>query len=509
MDHFKGVRPTSPDDPYTPMVDTRDRFLRKTTALSAELTWDLAGGVLTSRTSGKWVKQKLYFDRDALFGQPFNTSAAAGREFWVGFRDTTIDAYQQSLDYTHAVTLFGLSGDFAGGVEFLADETERFSYEGTICALVPTPAVCPRANPANANNIAAYHVKSKSYSGFASLNLSLTERLEMTIEGRLIHDTADFDGAQEFGSNAVRVYDRFINPARRSDSLKSTDFSPAVSAKFAVTDNSNIFGRIATGYRAGGFNDRTGNTLSPTRTDLLPGTFDPETNISYELGFKGEYSSVPVLDSVFLDIAGYYIESDDVIIDSTATVINPSDSIINNKNGGTSEQYGVEVQVRTRTRLGENTLVTTYIGMNYAEGFYTDPDARANPTINAATGMVTVAGAPIFGNRIPLLPKWQASASLGVEHTIGEHALFATLGYTGEWQQAHDQAQTQPFTRRVADRALFDLSAGYRNEDYTVRGVVKNLFDNQFWLAPAVAAQGRTARTNLPTEWRFEVTRRF
>jgi iron complex outermembrane receptor protein len=505
-------------DYYSPHIDTPDRFTRDTQAQALTLTWGIGDGTLTSRTVGRQIDSIFQFDRDELFGFPFNGggAVAASRELWEGYRDTTVESFQQIIDYVQPVQVFGMSGDVALGGEYLSTDTLRFGYESTICASTSPPppglgcATGAGADPANANNVTLFEQSFESYSAFASLRLDVTDRLDVTIDGRMIWDSSDFYGQLERGTNAQRVYDRFINPQVRTDSAEWDNFAPAVSFVYSLTDDTNIFGRIATGYRPGGFNERTAADLSiPAGTALLPGSFEPETNISYELGVKGEYSDVLFFDSVFADVATYYIESSDVVIDNTASVVNPTDSIINNTNAGETEQYGVEFQLRTVSTIGE-TRLTSSVSLNYAEGFYTTPGALANPQIDASTGTISNPGNPIFGNSIPLLPKWQASASVGFEHSFDDDVTaFGSLGFTGEWDQAHDQSQAQAFTKRISDRQLFDLDLGVSFGSYTIRGQVKNLFDNQFSLAPAVAAQQRTVRTNIPMEYRIEVSYAF
>lgn len=502
----------SGDDPYSPNIDTTDRLVRTTDAQSLVLTWNVGGGVLTSRTVGRQSDSILHYDRDALFGIPFNGggATAAARERWEGYRDALYQSIQQSVSFTHPVSLFGLDGDLATGVDYLDSKSKAFSYEATICASSSPPPsglgclTGAAADPANANALSFGVQDFESISAFASLRLDMTDRLSVTFDGRVLRDETSSEGLLERGSNSVRVYDHFVNPVARADSAAWENFSPAISAVYELTDDTNLFGRVATGYRPGGFNQRTGADLSiPPGTDLIPGTFDPETNISYELGLKGEYRDVFLVDEVFMDVAGYYIASKDVVIDNTTSVINPTDTIINNTNAGETLQYGVEAQMRTRTRVGE-TIFTTSVSANYAEGFYDTIGALANPQINAATGTISSPGTSIYGNAIPLLPKWQASWAIGLTHPLTDDIeLFGTLGGTGEWDQAHDQSQAVPVSRKIPDRVLWDLDLGVRFDSVTVRAQVKNLFDNQFWTAPSVTAQGRTVRTNLPTEWRL------
>lgn len=103
--------------------------------------------------------------------------------------------------------------------------------------------------------------------------------------------------------------------------------------EYDINENVMSYLTASTGYRAGGF-----NALIPG----VPGTYDPEEVIAYELGFKNA-----LLDgSMTLNVAAYYNDYSDMQAQSFIR-LNPDDAAVTEytENGGQLDTTGVEVEL--------------------------------------------------------------------------------------------------------------------------------------------------------------------
>jgi len=138
------------------------------------------------------------------------------------------------------------------------------------------------------------HAKSTSKAVYGQVTWTppiLDDRLNLTFGARYTIDdrTADRSRGQTFfvGQTSPLVNRRFLGPGTYiplGTVLGATDvhnkkFNPAFTANFQVTRDVMVYGKVVTGYKAGGANE-----ASPTFTR----TFGPESVTSYEVGLKSE-----------------------------------------------------------------------------------------------------------------------------------------------------------------------------------------------------------------------------
>jgi iron complex outermembrane receptor protein len=104
-----------------------------------------------------------------------------------------------------------------------------------------------------------------------------------------------------------------------------------VTLKFAATDSINTYFRVATGYKAGGFNLRTAlPTISP---------FEEESLLQYEAGVKTRWWD----DRIQVNFAAFYSDYEDIQTDIFAA--GPGGATSVTVNGGQASIPGVELEV--------------------------------------------------------------------------------------------------------------------------------------------------------------------
>ena len=151
----------------------------------------------------------------------------------------------------------------------------------------------------------------KSWSFFGDVSYKLTPRWSLGVGVRYFDEDQTTQNTKD-GSD------------REGDRFHSTD--PRVYASFKLTDDVNLYGSVAKGFRSGGFN-----------SGALP-NYDPESLISYEVGTKGLLGD----KSVSFELAAYFSDYSDmlrrglVFVGSTSTL----ESLTSNV--GTAHVKGVE-----------------------------------------------------------------------------------------------------------------------------------------------------------------------
>ncbi|MBB4614079.1 TonB-dependent receptor [Novosphingobium taihuense] len=144
---------------------------------------------------------------------------------------------------------------------------------------------------------------------------------------------------------------------------------------YDVTDNVNVYGRIATGYRSGGF-----NAQDPSVAGVLP-SFKSENVTSYEVGLKSELFD----RRVRFNLAGYYNEYKDLALAVPITNLAPGTFATKITNAGKVTYTGVEAEL-TAVLTDNFTFEANagYVDIKYKEFLAGLPVAAGQPLVNIA-----------------------------------------------------------------------------------------------------------------------------
>ena len=208
-------------------------------------------------------------------------------------------------------------------------------------------------------------LEAKSYAGYGQLDYEFTDQFRMTFGARYSVDDkkgseivyamvpmyeiyAAFpvgdvtgDGVVDYGVIESETHKAIGNsiayPINTGDiaaeDMDWDNLSGLIRAEYTLNDGGFVYGSISTGYRSGGFN------LGP---HIEPGvdSFDEETLISYEVGYKGSLAD----DSLLLELAAYYYDYSDLQV--VQSFIDPDTGAQGTEftNAASAEVKGVEAQ---------------------------------------------------------------------------------------------------------------------------------------------------------------------
>lgn len=209
---------------------------------------------------------------------------------------------------SHELRLSAASGalSWVAGVNWYREQLSESDHNWT--APVPSPTLEDSVNgidPVNATD-------HESAGVFGQLTYSLTDALALTAGLRYSEDEVVRRGTFAAGpfdaeGNLCTPPDDCIggpNNGEQSDSKVTY----RLGLDYALSDFSMIYASVATGYKAGGFND-----FDPSTGGTAP--YDPESLIAYELGYKGELA-----DGLQLNSAFYYYDYEEAQISSLVNI---------------------------------------------------------------------------------------------------------------------------------------------------------------------------------------------
>jgi iron complex outermembrane receptor protein len=244
--------------------------------------------------------------------------------------------------------------------------------------------------------------------------------------------------------------------------LSDDNFSWDVSLSYGTGDESQIYGRVASGFRAPTVQDRIQDDVEIT-------VADSETILSYEIGYKALW------DRVRLNVAGFYYVVDDMQLVIIGGAVNQTK--LENADEGVG--YGVEMELDYA--VTDNLILSGGFGYNKTE--INDSNLSVTPgPLTTPLDPLDPSGGPrdvfIDGNPFQHAPEW--TANIEIDYTMplqsgNEFYLFSDWKFKGE---------TNDFlyeTIEFVTDTQFEggLRLGYRNVDknYSIGLFGRNITD--------------------------------
>ena len=239
-------------------------------------------------------------------------------------------------------------------------------------------------------------VKTESWSLFADLSWNFTDALSVAVGGRYTEDKRSADvfrgsylgiGSPFFGNDDAV----FLGATSDFEAERTFyDFSPRFNISYMLSDDITIYGGYSQGFKAGMFDPRGANFLTPAVEDGV----EPETLDSYEIGLKAVYWDGRAVTNVAL----FYSEYSDMQIAGSIGVDSNGDGVNDDfvgtlTNAAESEISGIEIE--GRLLLTENFSVqasASFLDTEIKEWIFNGEDISGSVDIqNTPEEMVYVA----------------------------------------------------------------------------------------------------------------------
>jgi iron complex outermembrane receptor protein len=337
---------------------------------------------------------------------------------------------------------FQLNGSAMDGKLNYTTGLYYFTEEGTLDDYVTFPAGFLQVYGPN-------DLKTDAYAVFANVDYALTDRLELSAGIRYTEEDKEFEGFQHdlngssyklSGLYPVNETNRellgFPNPGeplryfpKGVNEQSFDDVSPRLALRYSLTDDINIYGSWAEGYKTGSWTTRLSSPLS-----FAP-DFGPEEAETWEIGIKGEF-----LDRK-LRVNGAYF-----FTDYTGIQLNFQEGVSPTfKNAGDAEIQGLDMDITGY--FGGGFSFTAGIGLIDAEYTRIDPGA----------------GLPL-NNDLPKVPDTQISFGPQYELDLGNGGgLRFNLDYLYQSELENTTENDPELVRPDID--MFNASVTYTAPD--------------------------------------------
>ncbi len=309
----------------------------------------------------------------------------------------------------------------------------------------------------------------RQYAAFANVTFNVTDRFDIGAGGRYSHNRqnlAQNQSGELIGPTAVI--------SSTSETERPTTYS--FTGRYHFDPDQMLYGRIASGYRAGGANF----TYPPGHA-----SFDPDTTVNYELGFKSEWWD----HRLVVNPAVYYIDWSKIQVFQTT-----STGLAYYTNGGRASSQGLELSLDAQPADG------LHVSGNVA---YDDAKLTENAPPNTFYG--------ISGDRLPFSAKWTANiASDYVRPITGSVRAFAgfTVTYTGARVIDFSPVATLPRLPLPAFTRV-DLRCGAKIERFRAALTIRNVGDTRGYLGGFDWTSGITNSPTGPFDAALIVPRTF
>jgi iron complex outermembrane receptor protein len=291
---------------------------------------DLGFADLTSTTNYRWRDSFAISDDDGRFPGAPPLASTGQRNIAGGVNcrsNTCITAFvdQATVFFQEAV---------------LAGEADRLDWQvgADYRALTDTYSInnFGRRTPANAPIAPQFQTllsDNTTLGAFATARYALTDTVDFEASGRWTQDEKEFEGGLSTGAPQIGS----IPLSRRT----YVNWTYGGSLSWRPTPRSNLYARIATGFRAGGFNRDTGTSSTLPGAPVTPIAYDEENTTAYEVGFKHDVSPRLRVSS-----AVFYSDYADVLItdQGTRSVAQGGGAYNYLDNLGDAKAFGLEVE---------------------------------------------------------------------------------------------------------------------------------------------------------------------
>lgn len=295
----------------------------------------------------------------------------------------------------------------------------------------------------------------ESVAFFLEADYALSERVKIWANVRYTRDEKSIDFAQTFGLDnnqlcpvaCPEIFAMFfsgLDPVIFDSTSKTfTNVSPGGGVNFSVSDDVLLYAKVATGFKAGGF-----NSIAGALSDM---PFDEEETVSYELGAKTSWldERLRLNGAVFLQERTNAL----VMVQDPYMTINSL-----GVNAGEIESRGAEIEISARPASGlQLQLALGYLDSEFVEFVF--------------------GGVDFAGYRTPTTFKYTLSSVASYTYPlVGDLELFLYGSYRNGWDGYTDNDNVE----EMSQPEITDLRFGLRSRSWKVVAFVDNVFDNRY-----------------------------
>jgi len=442
---------------------------------SLTVDYDFGDVILTSITGVETVDIISRGDIDGGFGAVFAPPSGPG---FIPFPAESADGLSDHLQVTQELRLSSNTGaatQWQLGVYYFYEDLTVDSFNFNTLA------------GGTLNGFAQQEQETNALAVFASIDHAFSDRLSGRVGFRVSSDDKDFVARRTL--SPIGAGPTPLLAANPDD----TEYSWDASLTYAATEDVNVYGRLARGFRAPSVQGRLlfGDSVSVA---------DTETVLSGEFGVKSMLFNERLRANA--SVFAYNID------DQQLTAVGGQANFNRLINADSTAGRGVELDLEAF--INDNLTVTAAASYNYTE--IDDPNLEIQPCGGGCTVLDSAGSRPgtvsIDGNRLPHAPRWVANATAryAVPFRGGELFAFTDWAYRSEVNFfLYDSVEF-----RGENLLEGGLRLGYNwdmgNQEFVFYG--RNITD-RIRATGGIDFNNLTAFVNEPRTWGAQYIRRF
>ena len=494
-------------------VDTASFFDRVTETNILEMSWDLGGMTVQSTSAQRNRDARTQSEVDAFgnnkIARLVPTVALGSEKFERFTQDLRLLSNDGgAIDWLIGVEYNKVDSDF-GTVRF-ADAIQNNVFEGLSdvpgvlpagCSVAPTCTLAQVQTAArNSYRVEDSGIDDTSYAAYAALNWRLRDDLQASFDIRYSNDEKNFELGNVFRlDNPATVPNEQLSRAVVASETFER-WTPSASINWQWSDNHYLFGRIATGFRAGGFNNDLGEPGDGVSNLAIPLVYDEEFVTAYEAGVRGRIGR-----GLRYNINVYRNQKEGTLVNYSVFAGTVATNTIRNvgvlASAGDSVQLGVDGELSARLNFAGGVL-SPRLSFAWSDGEYDGGSIFSNAQSNPATTLTTIS---IDGRRLQRLREWTSAASLIWRFPFGGGLDFVSMA---SWRGEYGGFEDPQNTNRMDNVSLIDASIGIEGEQWRLVLSGKNVTDESYFnISPG--SQSFNAQENEPVTWRIALGYRF
>jgi len=436
-----------------------------------KLEYDLGSSTLTSVTGFETLEMLSRGDIDGGFGAVFAPPSGPG---FIPFPSETADGLPNIEQFTQELRIASNPGDrvnWLAGLYYFDESLQADTFSFNSLA-------------GNEQDGYAFQKQdSTSWAAFGNVNVQASDRWKLQAGLRYTEDKRDFAAERPDPTFQTPT----VEPIVRNTDV--TDLSWDASATYTVNPNVNVYGRVATSFRAPSIQGRI--LFCP---DFEGGT-NPETNcvsvadkekiISTELGIKSE-----LMDRrLRLFLTGYVYEVDGQQLVAVGGEFNTSTLL----NADTTNGYGFEADIE----IAPVDEWLFKLGLSYNKTEIDDPNLEVGPCGGGCTVLDPVGpkgGVLVDGNSLPHAPEWIFNGIVDYRKPVGNGLIIGTLDWAYYSEKQFFLYESEEFKD---DSLELGLRLGYAFSSYELALWSRNITDAEI-LRNGIDFNNLTGMTNDP-----------
>jgi iron complex outermembrane receptor protein len=445
--------------------------------------YDFGAATFTSITGYETLEMFSRGDIDGGFGAVFAPPSGPG---FIPFPSESADGLPDLDQFTQEFRIAsngGESWNWLAGVFYFDESLQADTFSFNSLA------------PGNPQDGYAFQIQdAKAYALFGSVDWLVSDRWNLTGGLRFSHDEKDF--------SAERPDPTFQLPTFQpiTESTDEDFVSWDLSATYKASANVNVYGRVATSFRAPSIQGRI-LFCADFEGGLNPATncvsiADTEEILSTEIGIK----SILAENRLRLNLTGYVYEIDGQQVTAVGGEFNTATLL----NVDTTEGYGFEADIQW---IPTGNWLTTF-GLSYNPTEIKDRGLGVPPCGGGCTVTDPVVDgvALVNGNSLPHAPDWIFNGIISYRSDPAAKGFFGSLDWAYYSEKSFMLYESKEFN---GDSLEIGLRLGYSwNNQYEVAIFSRNIADKEI-VRGGIDFNNLTGFTNDPRIVGLEFVGRF